>query len=183
MFHGTDTRPSGPPGVGKTLTAEALSEDLERPLYAVCLSFPLNVLSSPFQVSSGELPIDAKLAEEQLSRIFRQAEHWKAVLLLDEADVFMRKRSLDHASNTHITMFLRMLEYYRGIMFLTTNRVNDFDPAMQSRIHLAIKYPPLSKETRKSLWTCFLEQDVQSTVNNKELNKLTEKKINGRQVR
>jgi SpoVK/Ycf46/Vps4 family AAA+-type ATPase len=153
MFHGTDTRPSGPPGVGKTLTAEALSEDLERPLYAVCLSFPLNVLSSPFQVSSGELPIDAKLAEEQLSRIFRQAEHWKAVLLLDEADVFMRKRSLDHASNTHITMFLRMLEYYRGIMFLTTNRVNDFDPAMQSRIHLAIKYPPLSVSS-VVMWIC-----------------------------
>lgn len=105
------------------------------------------------------------------------------MLLLDEADVFMRTRSLDHASNTHITMFLRMLEYYRGIMFLTTNRVNDFDPAMQSRIHLAIKYSPLNMETRRSLWTCFLERDVQSTVNNKELNKLAEKRLNGRQVK
>lgn len=61
----------------------------------------------------------------------------------------MRRRSLDHARDTHIMMFLRMLEYYRGIMFLTTNRVNDFDEAMQSRIHLAIRYPLLSKETRK----------------------------------
>jgi SpoVK/Ycf46/Vps4 family AAA+-type ATPase len=131
----------------------------------------------------GGLSTDPKEAETQLSRIFRQAEKWKAVLLLDEADVFMRRRSLDHARDTHIVMFLRMLEYYRGIMFLTTNRVNDFDEAMQSRIHLAIRYPLLSKETRRTLWEHFLERGVDSKVDEKELDKVAERRLNSRQVR
>ncbi|KAF7510192.1 hypothetical protein GJ744_007091 [Endocarpon pusillum] len=75
----------------------------------------------------------------------------KRLLLLDEADGFLRRRSLDHARDAHITMFLRTLEYYRGILFLTTNRVNDFDDAMQSRIDLPLKYPDLSKDTRKTI--------------------------------
>lgn len=114
--------------------------------------------------------------------IFRQAEHWKAIVLLDEADVFMRQRSLDHMSNTHITMFLRMLEYYHGIMFLTTNRVRDFDSAMQSRIHLAIRYSDLSVKTRRTLWICFLERGGRHKINGTDLDKLADVTLNGRQV-
>ncbi len=108
------------------------------------------------------------------------------MLLLDEADVFMRQRSLDHASNTHITIFLRKLEYYEGIMFLTTNRVKDFDDAMQSRIHLAVKYPDLGVDTRRSIWASFLDKAVtaggEAKLKQKELNMLAEKVLNGRQV-
>ncbi|KAI9757735.1 MAG: hypothetical protein M1815_000072 [Lichina confinis] len=80
-------------------------------------------------------------------------------------------------------MFLRKLEYYRGIMFLTTNRVKDFDEAMQSRIHLAIKYPVLNQETRRTLWEHFLKRGVDSEVNGWELGKLAERRINGRQIK
>ena len=49
-----------------------------------------------------------------------------------------------------------MLEYYEGIMFLTTNRVSTFDPAFQSRIHISIDYPELSPESRRKVWETFL---------------------------
>lgn len=46
--------------------------------------------------------------------------------------------------NALVTIFLRMLEYFNGILFLTTNRVMSFDPAFQSRIHMALKVSLLS---------------------------------------
>src|SRR6266536_2764860 len=54
------------------------------------------------------------------------------------------------------TVFLRLLEYYEGIMILTTNRIGAFDTAFKSRIHLAIKYPALSFSSRRDLWTAFI---------------------------
>jgi len=49
---------------------------------------------------------------------------------LDKADIFMRRRMLDPMRDALIIMFLRRLEYFQGIMILTTNRVTDFDDAM-----------------------------------------------------
>jgi SpoVK/Ycf46/Vps4 family AAA+-type ATPase len=161
---------------------EGLSEYLEKPLYAVSLFHLFLPLSSFAQVPSGELSANAKEAETQLSRIFRQAEKWKAILLLDEADVFLRRRSLDHARDAHVTMFLRTLEYYRGILFLMTNRVEDFDDTMQSRIGLPLKYPDLSKDTRMTIWGDFLGRNTSSTVNKTDIENLAERKLNGRQV-
>lgn len=75
--------------------------------------------------------------EVQLSRIFQTANHWNALILPDEADVYTERRSKqDVARNKLVSVFLRKLEYCEGIMFLTTNRVSDFDEAIISRIHL-----------------------------------------------
>lgn len=52
-------------------------------------------------------------------------------------------------------MFLRILEYYEGILILTTNRVSVFDQAFKSRIHLAIQFPELDFASRKSIWQTF----------------------------
>jgi hypothetical protein len=71
------------------------------------------------------LPIEAAKLEGQLSRIFKTASHWNAILLLDEADVFLEQRSPDNLTrNGLVSVFLRKLEYYEGIMFLMTNRVS-----------------------------------------------------------
>lgn len=51
-----------------------------------------------------------------------------------------------------------MLEYYEGIMFLTTNRVQTFDAAFQSRIHISLDYPELDTKSRKKVWDNFLKQ-------------------------
>ena len=68
---------SGPPGIGKTLTAELLAEHLKRAL---------------MPVSAGELGTTAEAVEERLPRIFKRASRWNAVLLLDKADILLEQR-------------------------------------------------------------------------------------------
>jgi SpoVK/Ycf46/Vps4 family AAA+-type ATPase len=101
---------------------------------------------------------DPKVLEPQNSLTLEIATHWNALLCLDEADVFLRQRNLDHAHNSLVLVFLRKLEYYQGIMFLTTNRVRDFDEAIQRRIHLALKSPLLGVDTRREIWDNFLQR-------------------------
>lgn len=78
--------------------------------------------------------------------------------------------------------------YFRGILFLTTNRVKTFDRAFQSRIHLSLHYDDLSRAAREQLWRAFLEK----TRNNRlglrdltldEVRELSEKDLNGRQIK
>lgn len=53
---------------------------------------------------------------------------------------------------TKLKVFLRALDYFRGILFLTTNRVGSFDEAFMSRIHLQIGYPALDDSARVKIW-------------------------------
>lgn len=85
-------------------------------------------------------------------------------------------------------MFLRVLEYYEGIMFLTTNRIEAFDPAFKSRIHLSIKYEPLCKEFRRQLWYNFISSSMDdhrepSALEDDFLDYLALHKLNGRKIR
>lgn len=132
----------GPPGTGKTLTAEGIAELLKCPLY---------------MVSAGELGTDPRVLEHELQRILDIAHSWGAVLLLDEADVFLEKREIhDIHRNALVSIFLRLLEYFQGILFLTTNRVTTFDEAFQSRIHVALRYGELTTKAKKAVWKIFL---------------------------
>ena len=121
----------GAPGVGKTSTAECVAEKTERPL---------------FPITCGDLGESAMEVEESLERNFSLAHRWGCVLLLDEADVFLSLRNQNDLSrNAIVSVFLRTLEYYSGILFLTTNRVGALDPAFKSRIHISLYYPNLTK--------------------------------------
>ncbi|SMQ54863.1 unnamed protein product [Zymoseptoria tritici ST99CH_3D7] len=132
----------GPPGTGKTLTAEGISELLRVPLYIV---------------SAGELGTDPAKLEFELQKILDIAHSWGALLLLDEADVFLEKREIhDIHRNALVSIFLRLLEYFQGILFLTTNRVETFDDAFQSRIHVALRYDELTTAAKKEVWKNFL---------------------------
>jgi hypothetical protein len=57
-------------------------------------------------------------------------------------------------SGTDLTglVFLRMLEYYNGMLFVTTNRLTDFDQAFQNRIHLSIAFDQLEAPARTNIW-------------------------------
>ena len=59
-----------------------------------------------------------------------------------------------------VSVFLRELEYYQGIMFLTTNRVKEIDDAIASRIHLPLKYKSLGLDARIGIWESFLRKAV-----------------------
>ncbi|KAI2626414.1 P-loop containing nucleoside triphosphate hydrolase protein [Xylaria nigripes] len=160
----------GPPGVGKTLTAECVAEYVQRPLY---------------MVSSGDLGISSTSLDESLTRIMDMTSTWKAVLLIDEADVFLERRSLhDLHRNAMVSVFLRVLEYYTGILFLTTNRVNTFDEAFKSRIHIPIRYTDLSPSSRMQIWRNFCDRVPNGVdIDEDGLRALSEHDLNGRQIK
>lgn len=164
----------GPPGVGKTLSAEATSEHVKRPLYVV---------------GAGDLGTSAAQVDQELQRVFELATSWKAIVLIDEADVFLEQRSLYSLErNAMVAVFLRHLEYYPSILFLTTNRVKTFDEAFLSRIHIALHFQSLSREARSSVWTAFIAKagvkiGPDGGISNDQLALLTERDINGRQVK
>ncbi|KAN0116791.1 P-loop containing nucleoside triphosphate hydrolase protein [Hyaloscypha variabilis] len=82
--------------------------------------------------------LTAKLLAEHLQKPLMQVS---AILLLNEADVLLKQRSAqDIHRNALVYVFLRTLEYYQGIMFLTTNQVGQIDNAIASRIHFKLKY-------------------------------------------
>ena len=84
-------------------------------------------------------------------------------------------------------MLLRTLEYFEGIMILTTNRVDTIDPAFKSRIHLALTYPALSMKARSGLWETFIlkatAQHRPSWLNARFLDKLSREEVNGREIK
>jgi hypothetical protein len=162
---------SGKPGCGKTLTAEAVAEITHRPLYAV---------------SAGELGTETTALDQRLSRILELAQMWDAVLLLDEADVFLQQRSgTDVNRHAIVSIFLRQLEYYQGILILTTNMIDQCDAAFESRIHFSIHYPDLDFESRKSIWKKHFGNATKdaSGISDEDLDRLAHHQMNGRQIK
>jgi hypothetical protein len=158
---------SGPPGVGKTLTAEAVAETMRVPLY---------------MMAAGDLGTDPHEVESSLQKILKMTTKWKAVLLLDEADVFLEARSThDLERNKLVSIFLRILEYYEGFLFLTSNRVDNIDAAFESRIHLSLMYGNLSLESRRQIWTTFLGGNQAFT--EEQIDALAQIELNGRQIK
>jgi len=156
----------GSPGVGKTLTAEAIAELLHKPLYSV---------------SVGELGTNTDQLENSLREILEVASTWDAVILIDEADIFLEKRTEnDIVRNAMVGIFLRLLEYHQGVLFLTTNRVKSFDKAFHSRISIALKYEDLGTEARAKVWQNFLEVAGLTGI---DVNQLVKFDLNGRQIK
>lgn len=78
--------------------------------------------------------------------VFSWFMKWNCIVLIDEAEVFLEQRSLDNVErNVLVSVFLRVLEYYEGILILTSNRVGTFDEAFKSRILLSLDYDNLSE--------------------------------------
>ncbi|KAG4255664.1 ATPase [Fusarium proliferatum] len=110
----------GPPGTGKTLTAESVADHARKPLY---------------RVTCGDIGTQPDDVERYLTRVLRLAKLWDCVMLLDEAEVFLQKRSLEDLhrnalvsgmtivttphvpSADQLIVFLRVLEYYDGEAF------------------------------------------------------------------
>ncbi|KAI1176692.1 hypothetical protein F4777DRAFT_545620 [Nemania sp. FL0916] len=168
----------GQPGVGKTLTAESVAQMTNKPLLSVGVS---------------DIGIEGDKVEMNLQNVFALAGLWEAVLLFDEADVFLESRGEgdnDLRRNAMVSVLLRVLEYYEGILILTTNRMRSLDIAVQSRIHLAIKFADLSANQKVNIFNSFLTQlsDKNLVENLKELETWVKKDgkrfdFNGRQIR
>ncbi|KAH0848957.1 putative AAA family ATPase [Fonsecaea pedrosoi] len=235
---------AGPPGVGKTLTSESVAEDMRVPLREnkVIRREPRANTRLSYMMSAGDLGLDPSGIEESLNLVLDMVSKWNAVLLLDEADVFLEARSSnDLERNKMVSIFLRVLptpssprsgaivflekpvsahlpgqenlkvldeqifgflyqdacalvvqlglrdlgsaalEYYEGVLFLTTNRITNIDEAFHSRIHVTVNYPSLSVESRRHIWQTFLGAD--HPVSGKDLERLARVELNGRQIK
>lgn len=164
----------GAPGTGKTLTAECVADHFKRPLY---------------MVTCGDIGVSPPEVEKKLEEIFEYAVRWKAVLLLDEADIFLQERNYqDLTRNAIVSIFLRTLEYFDGILFLTTNRVGQFDEAFRSRLHLTLHLPNLNPSNQHRI-LCIFIHDLK--ISDEDKNELIQSvgplikadKLNGRQIR
>ena len=158
---------AGNPGVGKTLTAEVYAEHTERPLYVLEL---------------GELGTNAEDVEQNLRQVFARVARWNAVLQFDECEIFLTQRGDDLERSAIVGIFLRLLDYYRGILFLTTNRSEVLDHAVLSRVMLNLKYPDLDAVAREVIWTSMLKA-ARLELDNGTIAELAETEINGRQIR
>ncbi|KAH6697284.1 AAA family ATPase [Plectosphaerella plurivora] len=169
----------GGPGTGKTFTAESLADLARKPLY---------------RVTCGDIGTNAEQVEKYLESVLHLGRVWDCVVLLDEADVFLEERSReDLARNALVSVFLRILEYYHGILILTSNRVATFDEAFKSRVQLALHYRPLESWQRRKIWRNFierlrrLESRGEVSINfddiNDHMEELVNSSMNGRQIR
>lgn len=150
----------GRPGVGKTLTAEVYSEIVQKPLYAI---------------HSGSLGTSATSVRENLQATFQRAQRWDAILLLDEADVFVRERGSSVEQNAIVAEFLRTLEYFTGLLFMTTNRVSEIDDAILSRCAAVISYQTPPPADAKRVWQVMVaNSDAEALVSEQMIDRLVE---------
>ena len=132
----------GAPGTGKTLTAELHSEAIRKPLYSVQCS---------------QLGIQPEEIEKRLRTVLDRAARWQAVLLMDEADVYIRARGTDVQHNAIVGVMLRVIEYYSGLMFMTTN-LDSVDDAIKSRATAVVHYKPPGTDMLPELWRVLGKQ-------------------------
>ncbi|KAK4201930.1 hypothetical protein QBC40DRAFT_48233 [Triangularia verruculosa] len=166
----------GAPGTGKTFTAEAVAEITEKPLY---------------RVTCGDVGTKPEDVEKYLESVLYLGKIWGCIVLLDEAEVFLEQRGLaDLNRNALVSVFLRVLEYYDGILILTSNRVGTFDEAFKSRIHLAIHYDNLNVPQRRRIWRNFLArlkdidgESIDFEDINDNLGEFARMEMNGRSIR
>ena len=157
----------GPPGVGKTLTAEVFAEFIKRPLY---------------RVHAGQLGVSSVQIETNLKTISENALAWNAVVLIDECDTYVRTRGDSVDQNAIVASFLRVLEYYPGALFLTSNR-EDIDDAIMSRCLAIIRYDKPDREQRVRLWRLFGAKH-EADFSDAEINQLADMyEIGGRDIK
>ena len=141
----------GPPGTGKTMSANAIAGELAIPLYQVNLS---NVVDKYV----GE-------TEKNLERIFAFAEKANVVLFFDEADSIFGKRSevkdaQDKYANNEISYLLQRIEAYSGIVVLATNIKGNIDPAFMRRIRYVAHFDNPDAEMRRQIWESLITDRI-----------------------
>jgi len=130
----------GPPGTGKTALAEHIAHELQRPLM-------IRQASDLVSKYVGE-------TEQNMAKMFEEAESEQAVLLLDEADSFLRSRRMAERNYevSEVNEMLQGMERYAGVFICTTNLFNDLDEAALRRFTFKIQFKPLTAVQRERMF-------------------------------
>jgi hypothetical protein len=142
---------AGESGVGKTMAAEVIANDLRLNLYRIDLS---SVVSKYI----GE-------TEKNLRRLFDAAEGSGAILLFDEADALFGKRSEvkdshDRYANIEISYLLQRIEAYKGLAILATNMMNALDTAFMRRLRFIVRFSFPGPAERRLIWEKVFPPDT-----------------------
>ncbi len=142
---------TGPPGTGKTMTANALAGELGIPLYQVNLS---NIVDKYI----GE-------TEKNLEKAFLFAEKTDALLFFDEADALFGTRSEVHDSkdryaNTQVSYLLQRMEAYDGIVIMASNIKTNIDSAFMRRIRYVLHYENPDEALRREIWAACITDRI-----------------------
>ena len=138
---------SGPSGTGKTLAARTLAGVLQMDVYRVDLASVVNKYI-------GE-------TEKNLNKLFTYAEELDIILLLDEGDSLMTRRTdvrgaNDRYANLETNFLLQRLESYEGIILITTNAAQRIDDAFTRRLDVVVDFTLPDAAERRLLWQLHL---------------------------
>jgi SpoVK/Ycf46/Vps4 family AAA+-type ATPase len=141
---------TGPSGTGKTLAARLLASSLGKDLYALDLSTVVDKYL-------GE-------TEKNLDAVLTRAEELDVVLLLDEGDALLTRRtdvqtSNDRYANLETNFLLQRLETYEGILLVTTNAGERIDPAFKRRMDVVVEFRAPDAVERWQIWSLHLPAD------------------------
>ncbi|KAI0206106.1 P-loop containing nucleoside triphosphate hydrolase protein [Astrocystis sublimbata] len=128
----------GNPGTGKTFTAECFAAKHGIPLY---------------KITCADLGTDLEVFEKRLQETSLRAANWKAIVLLDDADMFIRARDAqDLRQYAIVSSFLHHLDDSEALLFITSTGVIGLDPALESRVKMPIQLPDFDFEAQKKIW-------------------------------
>jgi ATPase family associated with various cellular activities (AAA) len=138
---------TGPSGTGKTLAARVLAAELGLDVYRLDLSTVVNKYL-------GE-------TEKNLAAVFARAEELDVLLLLDEGDALLTRRtdvntSNDRYANLETNYLLQRLETFDGILFVTTNAGDRIDSAFRRRMDVVVEFPAPDTGERLTIWELHL---------------------------
>lgn len=130
----------GPPGTGKTALAEHIAQQLQRPLM-------IRQASDIVSKFVGE-------TEQNMARMFDDAQTEQAVLLLDEADSFLRSRRMAERNYevSEVNEMLQGMERFAGVFICTTNLFDELDEAALRRFTFKIRFRPLTAAQRERMF-------------------------------
>jgi SpoVK/Ycf46/Vps4 family AAA+-type ATPase len=137
----------GPSGTGKTMAAVALAKSTDRTLFSIDLG--------------AVEPKYAAETEKKLRQLFDAANDANAILMFDEADALLGKRSQvrdshDRYANTEIAYLLRRIEPYGGLAIVTSNSMDNIDEGILCRIDVQVEFPRPDTTAREAMWDKLL---------------------------
>lgn len=136
----------GVPGTGKSAWAQYLGKCLDRPVLVKRCSDLLNCFVGG--------------TEQLIAQAFAEAKRNEAILVLDEADSFLQKRTGAHQSweVTQVNEMLTQIEHFDGIFVATTNNLDQMDEACLRRFDLKVKFDYLSSDKAERLFVNYCEE-------------------------
>lgn len=142
---------AGPPGTGKTMAAQVIAHELDIEIYKVDLS---QIVSKYI----GE-------TEKNLNSLFHEAGKSNVILLFDETDALLGKRtevkdSHDKNANLETSYLLQKMEEYEGITIMTTNYLENIDAAFFRRISYVVHFPFPDENARTKLWRSIFPDEL-----------------------